>query len=146
MRFFLAHQNKLQLSMKTTCNLLWWVWKYLSEVFVNKYRKVNFLNLYFTNVSLFSTLTSVWLKYLMCGQLKGMRLLKQNLCYFLYSSCVILWVETKKKKNWKGCRKARSAYTVQKEPVTTMLTYPWKCTVLHCNHLGNTWKPLVLMT
>ena len=26
-----------------------------------------------------------------------------------------------------------------------MLTYPWKCTVLHCNHLGNTWKPLVLM-
>ena len=27
-----------------------------------------------------------------------------------------------------------------------MLTYPWKCTVWHCNHLGNTWKPLVLMT
>ena len=27
-----------------------------------------------------------------------------------------------------------------------MLTYPWKCTVLHCNHLGNAWKPLVLMT
>ena len=27
-----------------------------------------------------------------------------------------------------------------------MLTYPWKCTVLHCNHLENTWKPLVLMT
>ena len=25
-----------------------------------------------------------------------------------------------------------------------MLTYPWKCTVLHCNHLGNTWKQLVL--
>ena len=21
-----------------------------------------------------------------------------------------------------------------------MLTYPWKCTVLHCNHLGNTWR------
>ena len=33
-----------------------------------------------------------------------------------------------------------------KKPVTTMLTYPVKCTVLHCNHLGNTWKPLVLMT
>ena len=33
-----------------------------------------------------------------------------------------------------------------KKPVPTMLTYPWKCTVLHCNHLGNTWKPLVLMT
>ena len=33
-----------------------------------------------------------------------------------------------------------------KKPVTTMLTYPWKCTVLHCNHLGNTWKSLVLMT
>ena len=33
-----------------------------------------------------------------------------------------------------------------KKPVTTMLTYPWKCPVLHCNHLGNTWKPLVLMT
>ena len=27
-----------------------------------------------------------------------------------------------------------------------MLTYPWKCTVLHCNHLGNTWKPVVQMT
>ena len=27
-----------------------------------------------------------------------------------------------------------------------MLTYPWKCTALHCNYLGNTWKPLVLMT
>ena len=36
--------------------------------------------------------------------------------------------------------------TAQKKPVTTMLTYPWKCTALHCNHLGNTWKPLVLMT
>ena len=23
-----------------------------------------------------------------------------------------------------------------KKPVTSMLTYPWKCTVLHCNHLG----------
>ena len=33
-----------------------------------------------------------------------------------------------------------------KKPVTSMLTYPWKCTVLHCKHLGNTWKPLVLMT
>ena len=33
-----------------------------------------------------------------------------------------------------------------KKPVTTILNYPWKCTVLHCNHLGNTWKPLVLMT
>ena len=33
-----------------------------------------------------------------------------------------------------------------KKPVTTMLTYPWKGTVLHCNYLGNTWKPLVLMT
>ena len=33
-----------------------------------------------------------------------------------------------------------------KKPVTTMLTYPLKCTVLHCNHMGNTWKPLVLMT
>ena len=32
------------------------------------------------------------------------------------------------------------------KPVTTMLTYPWKCTGLQCNHLGNTWKPLVLMT
>ena len=39
-----------------------------------------------------------------------------------------------------------SRFTVQKKPVTTMLTYPWKCTVLHCNHLGNTWKPMVLMT
>ena len=37
-------------------------------------------------------------------------------------------------------------YHSTKKPVTTMLTCPWKCTVLHCNHLGNTWKPLVLMT
>ena len=39
-----------------------------------------------------------------------------------------------------------SPYHCAKKPVTTMLAYPWKCTVLHCNHLGNTWKPLVLMT
>ena len=25
-----------------------------------------------------------------------------------------------------------------KKPVTTMLTNPWKCTVLHCNHLETT--------
>ena len=42
-------------------------------------------------------------------------------------------------------RNARRLHSTKK-PVTTMLTYPWKCTVLHCNHLGNTWKPLVLMT
>ena len=41
---------------------------------------------------------------------------------------------------------AQLPYHSTKKPVTTMLTYPWKCTVLHCNHLGNTWKPLVLMT
>ena len=39
-----------------------------------------------------------------------------------------------------------TTYHCTKMPVTTMLTYPWKCTVLRCNHLGNTWKPLVLMT
>ena len=37
-------------------------------------------------------------------------------------------------------------YHSTKKPVTTMLTYLWKCTVSHCNHLENTWKPLVLMT
>ena len=35
---------------------------------------------------------------------------------------------------------------LQSADVTTLLTYPWKCAVLHCNHLGNTCKPLVLMT
>ena len=44
------------------------------------------------------------------------------------------------------CTGEREGSTAQKKPVTTMLTYSWKCTVLHCNHLGNTWKPLVLMT
>ena len=47
------------------------------------------------------------------------------------------------------CVRSKSNYYYchcAKKPVTTMLTYPWKCTVLHCNHLGNTWKPLVLMT
>ena len=51
-------------------------------------------------------------------------------CCFSYTICIVL------------CRTTHST----KKPVTTMLTYPWKCTVLHCNHLGNTWKPLVLMT
>ena len=41
---------------------------------------------------------------------------------------------------------ATSSHHSTETPVNTMLTYPWKCTVLHCNHLGNTWKPLVLMT
>ena len=36
--------------------------------------------------------------------------------------------------------------TQHKKASNHVLTYPWKCTVLHCNHLGNTWKPLVLMT
>ena len=39
-----------------------------------------------------------------------------------------------------------SLFHCAKKPVTTMLTSPWKCTILHCNHLGNIWKPLVLMT
>ena len=72
--------------------------KYLRELFVNKYMKVNFLNWYFANVSLFSTLTSVWLRIFMCGQLKRTRLLKQNLGYFLYSFSVILWMELKRTK------------------------------------------------
>ena len=47
-----------------------------------------------------------------------------------------------------SCEYCNSTYWKHstKKPVTTMLTYPWKCTVVHCNHLGNTWKPLVLMT
>ena len=45
-----------------------------------------------------------------------------------------------------SCKMPASEVHCAKKPVTTMLTYPWKCTVLHCNHLGNTWKPLVLMT
>ena len=44
-----------------------------------------------------------------------------------------------------GPRRCRMPHSTKK-PVTTMLTYPWKCTVLHCNHVGNTWKPLVLIT
>ena len=43
-------------------------------------------------------------------------------------------------------RKSGKSVHSTKKPVTTMLTYSWKCTVLHCNHLGNTWKPLGLMT
>ena len=56
--------------------------------------------------------------------------------------------------HWDACSTLTSDTSIQpaiarhstKKPVTTMLTYPWKCTVLHCNHLGNTWKTLVLMT
>ena len=44
------------------------------------------------------------------------------------------------------CDKQHQDNHCAKKPVSTMLTYPWKCTVLHCNHLRNTWKPLVLMT
>ena len=47
---------------------------------------------------------------------------------------------------WQGQHIYFSCHHCAKKPVSTMLTYPWKCTVLHCNHLGNTWKPLVLMT
>ena len=53
----------------------------------------------------------------------------------IYCCCVL--IEEPRKTHFLHCAK---------KPVTTMLTYPWKCTVLHCNHLGNTWKPLVLMT
>ena len=47
---------------------------------------------------------------------------------------------------WEKWEKTLHTIHSTKKPVTTMLTYPWKCTDLHCNHLGNTWKPLVLMT
>ena len=47
-------------------------------------------------------------------------------------------------RNCVTCIAGKHCYSTKK-PVTTMLIYPWKCTVLHCNHLGNTWKPLVLM-
>ena len=37
-------------------------------------------------------------------------------------------------------------HSVKKDStVTTMLTHTWKSKVLHCNHLGNTWRKLVLI-
>ena len=64
------------------------------------------------------------------------------------SACLLPWAVY----NLQVCRWAvewtYDVYTFPhstKKSVTTMLTYPWKCTVLHCNHLGNTWKPLELM-
>ena len=59
-----------------------------------------------------------------------------------YHICVLLYSHSKIVKQSYQC----TVFHCAKKPVTTMLTYPWKCTVLHCNHLGNTWKPLVLMT
>ena len=52
-----------------------------------------------------------------------------------------LWTVPCYRHYWSDCSCSHCA----KKPVTIMLTYPWKCTVLHCNHLG-TWKPLVLIT
>ena len=77
----------------------------------------------------YKMLTDIFLKGDCLWYLKCVRL-----CYtFLLTCCSLIWSNSQ-------------FVTAQKKPVTTMLTYPWKCTVLHCNHLGNTWKPLVLMT
>ena len=66
---------------------------------------------------------------------------KKHIIYHLYADGTQLNTAFKPEESEEtmGCHST-------KQPVTTMLTYPWKCTVLHCNHLGNTWKPLVLMT
>ena len=80
-----------------------------------------------------------WLVFLMClvcfgtchaGELKT----KLFACFFLYFVVEANYIF------FSYCN------TAQKKTVTTMLTYTWKCTVLHCNHPGNTWKPLGLMT
>ena len=67
---------------------------------------------------------------------------------FLYPLIQLLPVHVRNHYLIRWCNRWTKYYNRHstKKPVTTMLTYPWKCTVLHCNHLGNTWKPLVLMT
>ena len=67
--------------------------------------------------------------------------------YFFEIRLFVIWA--KGPNSWTLGSLTRVAFVIShstKKPVTTMLTYPWKCTVLHCNHLENTWKPLVLMT
>ena len=83
-------------------------------------------------------------------------MLPQRLIFYLLDKmcdCAIIILD---RESWKKiylliwycgiCDKDYISYHSTKKPVTTMLTYPWKCTVLHCNHLGNTWKPQMLMT
>ena len=84
--------------------------KYLSEVFVYTCRKVNFLNWYFTNVSLFSTLISVWLKHLMCGQLKKDEITQAKLVLLSLLFLCKFMNGTKKNKKWKSCRKSCCFY------------------------------------
>ena len=72
-------------------------------------------------------------------------------CEPVYTHSQIGFMQKKKKKKKKKiANRVHALLTIiaqhKKKTVTTMLTYPWKCTVSHCNHLGNTWKPLVLMT
>ena len=95
--------------------------------------KVNYLNWYFANVSLFSTLTSVWLRILMCGQLKRTRLLKQNLGYFLYSFCVILWMELKRTKteNVMSCCFCVSSFSFQVYRWFSIVSLNRKCYSRH---------------
>ena len=66
--------------------------------------------------------------------------------YIVFAHAVCQWKHTRHNNAWVYNMACYYNYRSTKKPVTTMLTYPWKCTVLHCNHLGNTWKPLVLMT
>ena len=74
---------------------------------------------------------------------------KVEKCYFLICCNIIICSRCNDLCNCKalqwhnGFDSHSSISHSTKKPVTTMLTYPWKCTVLHCNHLGNTWKPLV---
>ena len=58
----------------------------------------------------------------MCGQLKRMRLLKQNLCYFLYSFCAILWMELKRTKTEKVARRSNQSTFMSS-------LFHFKCTV-----------------
>ena len=78
-------------------------------------------------------------------------MLRGELCMGVYVSSMDMFVYVPESStsiiyNRLRSRMDHTAFHSIKKPVTTVLTYPWKCTVLHCNHLGNTWKPLVLMT
>ena len=55
-------------------------------------------------------------------------------CYIWLGHNLVLWL---KRTGDVYCNNKIKEHSTKK-PVTTMLTYPWKCTVLHCNHLGNT--------
>ena len=111
----------------------WLLKKYISDYMNNIKSQINWIYCWYWNdIQSVGSSVPVVSRWLWPGNRTFLVVASTVVTWWIVAFCAVLWHHTN--------------HRTKKKTVTTMLTYPWKCTVLHCNHLGNTWKPLVLMT